>query len=85
MKNAARTRIGEGGRIVIPSSFRKNLKIDTGDEVVISLDSNIISITTPKYSLSQLQNGVKSSMKGQSKTSLVDELISMRRADASKE
>jgi AbrB family looped-hinge helix DNA binding protein len=35
MKEEIRIRVNENGRVVIPSSFRKALGINVGDEVVL--------------------------------------------------
>lgn len=70
--------VSENGRVAIPSTIRKELNINSGDEVIISLNENKeIIMHTTKQSLKKLQEIFKS--KG--KENLVDELISMRRKE----
>ncbi len=68
--------ISENGRIIIPATFRRELNIKPGDEVILTLSAdNDIIIHSPKQSLQKLQNLVAS----KHKKSLVDDLIEMRR------
>lgn len=83
---AIRTKIGEGGRVIIPSAFRQNLHLHTGDDIVLHIEDNVIYITTPDGALSKLQAKVKDALaKNEKKTSLVDELITMRRQEIENE
>ena len=41
-----RTTISEGGRIVIPANFRKELNIAIGDELVLKLEDDGLHIIT---------------------------------------
>jgi len=81
-----RTKLGEGGRIVIPASFRQNLHLLPGDDIVLHMKENIIYITTPNQALAELQAMVKNYTDSTGeKISLVDELIKSRRLEASHE
>ena len=81
-----RTKLGEGGRVIIPSAFRQNLHLSTGDDIVLHMKEDIIYITTPNQALAKLQAKVKdyTDSTGE-KISLVDELIKTRRAEAKHE
>ena len=68
--------VSKNGRIVIPAIFRKELNINSGDEVILSLSAGKdIIIHSPKQSLQKLQ--ALFAEKG--KVDLVDELIDMRK------
>ena len=71
--------VGENGRMIIPSLFRKTLNLKAGDEVVVKLSAdNDILIHSPKQSLRKLQELFKNSGNGES---LVDALFEMRRKE----
>ncbi|MBA3286316.1 MAG: AbrB/MazE/SpoVT family DNA-binding domain-containing protein [Nitrosopumilus sp.] len=54
-----RTKIGEGGRVIIPTAFRKALHLQPGDDIILHFENNQISITTPAQSLLKLQAKVE--------------------------
>ncbi len=71
--------VGENGRMIIPSLFRKTLNLKAGDEVVVKLSQdNDIVIHSPKQSLKKLQELIKNKNNGES---LVDALFEMRRKE----
>jgi len=73
----ARTRVNENGRVVIPSSFRKALGIEIGDEVVLRIEDDELRITTQQRRIQRAQRRARQRLK--SGTSLVDELLAERR------
>ncbi|MBI1954653.1 MAG: AbrB/MazE/SpoVT family DNA-binding domain-containing protein [Proteobacteria bacterium] len=81
MMNDIRTKMGEGGRVIIPAVFRQALQLEVGDELILHIEANEIHITTPEQSLLKLQAKVKKHLEQES-ISLVDELIAKRRAEA---
>ena len=83
MGEDVRVRISENGRLVIPSSFRKALKISCGGEVLLQLDEDGIRITTTALRIARAQRIVRKYIKPG--VSLVDELLAERRAEARKE
>lgn len=84
--NDVRTKIGEGGRVIIPAAFRNALHLETGDDIILHFENNEIHMTTPEQALRKLQAKVKSyTDKLEKPISLVDELIKMRRAEAENE
>lgn len=74
--NAIRSKLGEGGRVIIPANFRQMLHLAKGDDIILHCDNDIISITTPNRALSKLQEKLKTHP-----NSLADELIANRRAE----
>lgn len=80
--NAIRTKLGDGGRVIIPATFRQNLHLTTGDDLVLHMQEDVIYITTPNQALRKLQAKVRSYTNAMGQDiSLVDELISMRRSE----
>lgn len=78
MRTEYNTTISENGRVVIPATIRKELKLEVGDELIVSLSNdNDIILHSPKQSLSKLQNLLKAKKTG----SLAEELINMRRKE----
>ncbi len=82
MSEEIRTRVNENGRVVIPSSFRKALGIEVGDEVVLRIEDDELRITTQQRRIQRAQRHARQYVKG---GSLVDELLAERRAAAKRE
>jgi AbrB family looped-hinge helix DNA binding protein len=81
--NDVRTKMGDGGRVIIPAIFRQTLHLEAGDDIILHFEDNEIHITTPEQALIKLQAKVKSYLdKADKPISLADELIAMRRAEA---
>ena len=81
--NDIRTRMGEGGRVIIPALFRQELGLQPGDDLILHLESNEIHITTPEQALRKLQARVRDFFQEKGENiSLVDELIATRRQEA---
>lgn len=77
------TKIGPGGRIVIPADVRKQLGMDIGDEVCLDIGEDNVTIQTRRAALRRLQEKLRKKLpKG---VSLVDELIAERRKEAENE
>lgn len=70
--------VSDNGRIVLPVMFRKQLNINPGDELILSLSpDNDIVVHSPKQSLQKLQDLVAK----KHKTNLVNAVIEMRRKE----
>jgi AbrB family looped-hinge helix DNA binding protein len=78
-----RVTVNENGRLVIPVAFRSALGINPGDEVVLRIEDDELRITTLRQRIAQAQRLVRKYVKPG--VSLVDELLSERRAEARKE
>ncbi|MGA8761591.1 MAG: AbrB/MazE/SpoVT family DNA-binding domain-containing protein [Candidatus Sulfotelmatobacter sp.] len=83
MTTETRTRVNENGRVVIPSSFRKALGIQIGDEVVLRIEDDELRITTQQRRIQLAQRRARQHLKPGS--SLVNELLAERRAAAKRE
>jgi AbrB family looped-hinge helix DNA binding protein len=83
MPEEIRARVNENGRVVIPSSFRKALGIEIGDEVVLRLEDDELRITTQQGRIRRAQNRTRRYVKRG--TSLVGELLVERRESAKHE
>ena len=79
----ATTRLGTGGRLVIPGPLRKAMGLAAGDEVVLVLDRDGLRILTVSQAVSQAQALVARYVPAGVRLS--DELLADRRAEASGE
>ena len=80
---STRTRMTEGGRIVIPVPYRKALGIKPGDELIVRLDEGELRIYSRAEALKRLQNQVTSAVP--EGVSLVEELLRERRKEVARE
>lgn len=83
MENVVRTKVTQGGRIVIPAEMRRRLGIEVGEDVSIALDGESLRIVTQKESIKRAQELVRKMIPED--VSLVDELIADRRREAANE
>ncbi|MEX0784102.1 MAG: AbrB/MazE/SpoVT family DNA-binding domain-containing protein [Dehalococcoidia bacterium] len=72
-------RVLEGGRIVIPSRFRRELGISTGDTLSMELEDGELRLATRRQSLARAKELLRPFLGG---PSMADELIAERRAEA---
>lgn len=78
-----KTRVGEGGRIVIPAEYRQALGLKVGDEVILRLEDDQVHILTLRQAIRRAQELVSRYVpQGRS---LADELIAERRLEAENE
>jgi len=78
-----RTRLGSGGRFVIPGAYRKAMGVKPGDELVVSMDDGELRVTTVAHAIRRAQALVRQYVPDGS--SLVEELLTERRADAERD
>ena len=71
-----RIQVDKNGRVLLPASFRKDLGINIGDEVVLRIEDDELRITTVKRRLENAQRLVREYVKPGA--SLADELIAER-------
>ena len=83
MQQQVRMRVNENGRIVIPAEFRKALGIEVGDEVLVRLHDHELTITTQQQRIKRAQEHARKYIKPG--TSIVDEFLAERRAEARRE
>ncbi len=77
-----KTKIAEGGRIVIPAAYRKRLGLKPGDDVTVFLEGEEIRIAGTRQVVARAQNLVRRYTTGRK---LSDELIRERRSEAKRE
>ena len=78
-----KTKIGDGGRIVIPANFRKALGVKPGDELILSLRDGELRIFTPREAIKRAQGILRRYIpEGRS---LSEELIQERRIEGARE
>ncbi len=78
-----RTKIGAGGRVVIPARYRKRIGVDVGDEIVLVLDGESVRLLTPRQAVKQAQAIVRRYIPAADR--LADELIEERRREAKRD
>lgn len=77
-----KTTIREGGRLVIPSAYRKALGLKPGDEVLLSLEDGEIRVVSTRQAVARAQTLVRRYIpKGRK---LSDELIKDRQEEAAR-
>jgi AbrB family looped-hinge helix DNA binding protein len=84
--NNHRTRLQDGGRLVIPAEFRKALDLAAGEEMIVKLEGEELRIYPARLAVDRLQQLVRKHSKLKRKgKSAVDELIAERRREAKRE
>jgi AbrB family looped-hinge helix DNA binding protein len=78
-----RTKVGPGGRVVIPAGYRRRTGIEVGGEVVMVLEDNELRLLTPKQAVARAQALVRKYVRGEE--SLAKELIEDRRREAERD
>lgn len=73
-----RTKLSENGRIIIPASCRQLLHLKPGEELIIRVEDDEMTISTAKQALKKVQHLVRKHAKNKS---LVKKLKTIRRAD----
>lgn len=75
-----KTKIHEGGRLVIPAAYRKALGLKPGDEVLLILEDDEIRVVSTRQAIARAQALVRRYIpEGRS---LSEELIQERREEA---
>jgi AbrB family looped-hinge helix DNA binding protein len=77
------TRLGEGGRLVLPVEYRKALGLEPGDTVVLALEGGEVRLATPGQAVKRAQALVGRYVR--SDRSLADDLIRDRRKEVRRE
>lgn len=80
----AHTKIGPGGRIVVPAAFRRELALSPGERVVMELCDGEMHVYSVREALRRFQAEFRE-LVGDDERSLVDELIAERRVEAARE
>ncbi len=78
-----KAKLGQSGRIVIPTEYRRRMGLEAGDEIVMRLDEEGLHLYTPAQAVARAQALVRRYVpEGRS---LSEELISERREEAARE
>jgi len=72
-------KISDGGRVVIPVEYRKQLGMEIGDELIIRLEGDTLRLMTKSASIRNAQKLIRSFV--QEGRVLSQELIAERRRD----
>ena len=75
--------MGPKGRIVIPAPYRRALGLQPGDDLLITLDSHELRLSSRAEALRRIQEDVRAAVPAG--RLLSDELIAERRAEAARE
>ena len=78
-----RVRLDSAGRIVVPAGIRRALGIGTGQELLVSMDDGFVRLQTIDAALARVRAIAR--RRRRSDTSVVDEFIAERRAEAAGE
>ena len=70
--------LGQGGRIVIPSEYRRALGVRPGDDLILVLENRTVLVMTPRDAVKRAQELVHRYAKGRQ---LSAELRAERRAE----
>jgi AbrB family looped-hinge helix DNA binding protein len=54
-----KTKLGRGGRIVIPAEYRQALNLQVGDDVILRLKDGEIRLFTPEQAIKHAQEVVR--------------------------
>jgi len=77
--NEIKTRLTEGGRVVIPVEYRQALGLQVGDELIMRLEGGEVRIFTPRQAVKHAQELVRHYIP-QGRL-LSDELLAERRSE----
>lgn len=78
--NEIKTRLTEGGRVVIPVEYRQALGLQVGDELIMRLEGGEVRIFTPRQAVKHAQELVRHYIP-QGRL-LSDELLAERRSES---
>jgi bifunctional DNA-binding transcriptional regulator/antitoxin component of YhaV-PrlF toxin-antitoxin module len=77
------TKLADGGKLVIPASYRREMGIEVGDTLMLSMVNGELRVRSRDAVISQIQAMVREFVP--EGVSMVDEFIADRRAEAAKE
>lgn len=77
------TRLGAGGRIVVPAAFRRALGVEVGDPLVLVLEDGEMRVVSVPRAVARAQSRVRRYVPEGAR--LADELLAERRREAAHE
>lgn len=78
-----KTKLGQSGRIAIPTEYRRKLGLEAGDEIIMHLDEDGLRLYTPAQAVARAQTLVRRHVPAERRLS--EELIFERREEATRE
>lgn len=72
-------KIGEGGRLIIPSAYRKALNLHIGDDLILRLEDGELRIFRQQNALQKIQAAAKATSKQKHHT---NDFIAFRKKDS---
>ena len=84
MTSSVKTKIGPGGRVVIPAEFRERLGLAVGDAVVLSIEDGEVRLMSFHERIKRMQAFVAARIDPEL-DSTVDDFIAERRTEAARE
>ena len=78
-----RVKVGEGGKLVIPASFRREMGITPGDTLIVELEDGELRVRSLPLAIRQVQERMRE-LNPEGRL-LSEELIADRRAEADRE
>jgi AbrB family looped-hinge helix DNA binding protein len=79
-------KMSEGGRVVIPAELREQLQFKQGDQLLMEVKNGALVVTSKAQRIAQMRDEILAAMPPvEAGRSLADELITERRAEATKE
>jgi AbrB family looped-hinge helix DNA binding protein len=73
-------KIREGGRLIIPASYRKALNLHTGDELIMQLEEGEIRIFPQSQAIQRIRTAFRKNIT--KKISYTDDFIAFRKKDS---
>jgi AbrB family looped-hinge helix DNA binding protein len=77
------TKVGDGGRIVIPAEIRRLIGVKEGDQIMLLVEDGELHLITVRQGIKRAQALAEPYIRPG--VSMVDELIAERRAEAERE
>jgi looped-hinge helix DNA binding domain, AbrB family len=78
-----KTKVTEGGRVLIPAKMREALGIKIGENVTLEIENDELRLRTSRAALRRLQEMVRRHVSPD--RSIVDEFLAERREEAAKD
>lgn len=82
---AVKSKLVEGGRIIVPAAFRKAMGLAKGDTVILELQGDELRVRSARSALRRLQERLRAHAPKPGERLVSDELIAERRAEAARE
>ena len=80
---AFKTKLGKGGRVIVPAEYRRELGVEPGDEIILHLDEEGLRLYTLAQAVARAQALVRRYVPEE--RSLSEELVSERRGESARE